>query len=238
MNDAVNLAHFLGSNVSWAEVDVRVDPRTHELICRHDSFEQQRFGKDEPLLRLEECLAFVKNNGRSVKLDLKEGGATIDWIVELVRYVGFEQGQLWFNANMEHLHEAGFRRLKAAFPGAILQCPVDFLAPLVLASPAAAQGILGMLAAWGINRYSLSWHTPGMRAVLERLEGWALDVNLYDVPDLEAFLQAALLGPRSITSDFNFPKWQYFGRGSGRDLVHHDYRAPPPALAQGSASSL
>jgi hypothetical protein len=26
-----------------------------------------------------------------------------------------------------------------------------------------------------------------------------------------------------ITSDFNFPKWQYFGRGSGADLDHHEY---------------
>jgi hypothetical protein len=43
--------------------------------------------------------------------------------------------------------------------------------------------------------------------------GW--EVNLYGVPDLEAFLEASLLLPTSITADFNFPEWRYFGRGSG-----------------------
>jgi hypothetical protein len=44
------------------------------------------------------------------------------------------------------------------------------------------------------------------------------DVNIYDVPDLETFLKTVLLMPRSVTSDFNFPKWHYFGRGSGKNL--------------------
>jgi hypothetical protein len=36
-------------------------------------------------------------------------------------------------------------------------------------------------------------------------------VNISNVPDLEAFLQAALMLPKSITSFFNFPKWFYTG---------------------------
>jgi hypothetical protein len=32
-------------------------------------------------------------------------------------------------------------------------------------------------------------------------------MNIYAVPDLVAFLQAALLLPRSLTADFNFPQW-------------------------------
>ena len=53
------------------------------------------------------------------------------------------------------------------------------------------------------------------------------------MPDLEGFLQAAVLLPRSITSDFNFPEWRYYGRGSGENGVHHEYSErsalPPPA---------
>ena len=45
----------------------------------------------------------------------------------------------------------------------------------------------------------------------------------YNVPDLKSFLQAVLLMPRSITSDFNFPKWHYYGRGSGQDSEHYEY---------------
>lgn len=36
------------------------------------------------------------------------------------------------------------------------------------------------------------------------LEGWGFEVNIYDVPDLEPFLKAALLLPTSLTADFNF----------------------------------
>lgn len=229
VNDADNLAHFLGSNVSWAEVDVRVDAHTGDLICRHDSFVETPLGKDEPLLQVDECLRRLRTNGRSVKLDLKEGGATVDRVLEQVTRAGFEEEQLWFNSNVEHLQERGFGHLRAAYPRAILQCPVGFLAPLVLASPATAQAILNMLAEWGINRYSLGWFTPNMREVFKTLDAWGLKINIYDVPDLEAFLQATLLGPVSITADFNFPKWQYYGRGSGRGRVHHDYSAPSPA---------
>ena len=49
-------------------------------------------------------------------------------------------------------------------------------------------------------------------------------VNIYDVPNLEAFLQAALIMPRSLTSDFNFPKWSYFGKGSGQSGDYFRYK--------------
>ena len=52
-------------------------------------------------------------------------------------------------------------------------------------------------------------------------------MNIYAVPDLEAFLQAALLLPRSLTADFNFPQWHYFGRGSGERRDYYQYRLVP-----------
>jgi len=62
------------------------------------------------------------------------------------------------------------------------------------------------------------------RRLFDRLDEWGYDVNIYAVPDLEAFLQAALLLPRSLTADFNFPQWQYFGRGSGEGRAYHRYQ--------------
>ena len=55
------------------------------------------------------------------------------------------------------------------------------------------------------------------------MDQWGFEVNIYNVPDLEAFLQAVLLMPRSITSDFNFPEWHYYGRGSGHNNMHYEY---------------
>ena len=62
-----------------------------------------------------------------------------------------------------------------------------------------------------------------MRHFFDQMDQWGFEVIIYNVPDLEAFLQAVLLLPRSITSDFNFPKWHYYGRGSGKNLRRYEY---------------
>jgi hypothetical protein len=41
---------------------------------------------------------------------------------------------------------------------------------------------------------------------MDRMDAWGYEVNIYNLPDLEAFLQALVLLPRSITSDFHF-RW-------------------------------
>jgi len=43
------------------------------------------------------------------------------------------------------------------------------------------------------------------------------------VPDHESFLEAVLLMPCSLTADFNFPQWDYYGRGSGERRRYHRY---------------
>lgn len=65
---------------------------------------------------------------------------------------------------------------------------------------------------WGLTRVPLDWTTPAMREGLNAMERFGWEVNIYGVPDLEAFLQAALLLPASVTADFNFPEWNYHGR--------------------------
>ena len=85
---------------------------------------------------------------------------------------------------------------------------------------------------WGVNRFSLSWLTPEKRRLFDQMNQWGFEVNIYDVPDLEAFLQATLLLPRSITSDFNFPKWNYYGQGSGENLVRYEYLVRPTVAVQ------
>ena len=81
-----------------------------------------------------------------------------------------------------------------------------------------------LLTSWGVNRFSVSWAGEHARALLESLEDFGCQVNLYAVPDLEAFLRAALMLPTSITTDFNFPAWHYFGRGAGEQHQYHRYK--------------
>ena len=139
----------------------------------------------------------------------------MDKVLQLVDAYDFDDSRLWVNGNVERLQEQGFRMLARAHPKAVLQCPVDFLAPLVSSAPDKAKEILHMFTMWGINRFSIDWRTQDMRAFFDQMDGWGFEVNIYNVPDLKSFLQAVLLMPRSITSDFNFPKWHYYGRGVG-----------------------
>ena len=223
VNDEPNLRQFLGSNVKWAECDVHLDPTGSELILRHDNFAENPLAENEEWLMLDRLLEVLHERGRHLKLDLKAGGAVVDKVLALVNDIGFSDECLWFNGNVERLQEHRIRQLAAARPGAIIQCPVDFLAPLICSAVQKACEILEMLSDWGVNRFSISWLTRDMREFLEQMDQWGYEVNIYNVPDLEAFLQAVLLTPRSVTSDFNFPKWYYYGHGSGARGEQYEY---------------
>jgi hypothetical protein len=222
VNDDVNLREFLSSTVGWGELDVRRDPR-QRLVLRHDSFDRTPWSRDEPLLTLAAALEAFAEHVRGLKLDLKDGTGVVDEVLALLDGHGFDDDRLWFNASIEAVGADGFRRLRSAYPGAIVQCPVDFLAPLVVAAPRRARTVLAMLAGWGISRFSVAWGLESTRCLVRQLEEWGYEVNLYAVPDHESFLQAVLLMPRSLTADFNFPQWNYYGRGSGEKRRYHRY---------------
>jgi len=227
VNDRWNLRQFLGSPVSWGECDVRTDP-LGRLVLRHDSFDETPWTPDEHLSSLGDMVDAFARNARGLKLDLKQPTRDrIDEVCDRVLDVigdRLDDDHLWFNASIESLGEAGFRGLAITRPGAILQCPIDFLTPLVLSAPTRARDLLDMLRDWGVNRFSIAWGSLHTRRLFDRLDEWGYDVNIYAVPNLEAFLQATLLLPRSLTADFNFPQWQYFGRGSGEKRAYHRYQ--------------
>jgi hypothetical protein len=212
VNDEHNLRQFLASEIGWAEIDVRRDP-IGRLVLRHDSFLESPWARDEALLPLTDCLEVLRRTGRSVKLDLKEGGEVVEEVLDAARRFGFSDEELWFNGSIETLGREDFARLRRARRDAILQSPIDFLVPLLLAAPELAEEVLATMSSWGVTRVSLDWRTPGVRDVLDVVEGLGWRVNLYGVPDLEAFLEAVLLLPVSVTADFNFPEWSYDGRG-------------------------
>jgi hypothetical protein len=221
VNDRANLRHFLASPVRWGECDVRRDPRGR-LALRHDSFGGAAVdGSAAPLLA-EELLRVADAGGKGVKLDVKERG-TLEDLVALVGRVGVAGDDLWFNGRVDVLGKAGFRLLRATWPDAIVQCPVDSLAPVVLTDPDRGRVLLDALATWGVDRFSLAWDTTHSATLLDRFDHWGYEVNLYAVQALDDFLRAVLLLPRSVTADFNFPEWHYFGRGAGRGGRYHRY---------------
>ena len=218
VNDPHNLRQFVTSEVRWAELDVRRDP-IGRIVLRHDSFVELPWNSHERLESLRDCLEVLRENGRSVKIDLKEGVELVDDVLDIVASLGFADDELWFNGSIETLGRDGFARLRAKHPNSVRQCPIDFLVPLVLAAPELAADVLELLGGWGITRLSLDWRTTGARDVLDAVEQLGWEVNLYGVPDLESFLEAAILLPASVTADFNFPEWDHDGRGPRPSIV-------------------
>ncbi len=223
INDTPNMRQFLASNVEWGEADVRLDPASEQLVLRHDSLDGAHPCRREDLLPLEEVLESVGASGKSIKLDLKEGGSVVHESLAALRSSGFDDSRVWFNANAHVLGKQGFAVLQDAYPSAIFQVPIDAMVPLLLSRPEEGLECLEELRSWGINRLSVKWNKPQMSVLVDRLNSWGFETNVYNVPDLKAFLKTALLLPRSITSDFNFPQWNYFGRGSGQEGKYHEY---------------
>jgi phosphoglycolate phosphatase-like HAD superfamily hydrolase len=228
VNDEANLRQFLASPVRWGELDVRCDPGGR-LVLRHDAFEGldglgsvDGLGGVDGLLTVRSALTELHRAGKAVKLDVKDADA-LDELLVLVAEAGLGDGDLWFNGRLDVLGEDGVRTIRAAHPDAIVQVPIDFLGPLVTAMPDEATGLLRTLTDWGVTRFSVAWTEAEGRDLFEQLDQWGYEVNLYAVPDLEQFLRAALMLPRSITADFNFPEWHYFGRGSGQQGRYHRY---------------
>jgi hypothetical protein len=215
VNDPANLRQFIASEVFWAEIDVRYDP-SGELILRHDSFETIPALPDEEWLVYDEAVAKLVNNGNGIKFDIKGGADVLDRVLESIAFLQLSDDRLWFNGELESIGEEDFHRIRAAHPAAIVQCPVGWMNPLLEAAPDEAHRILEMLAGWGMSRFSVNWEDTNARAMFEELTGWGYEVNFYGVVDLEDFLEAAVLLPRSVTSDFNFPQWHFYGLGSGQ----------------------
>ena len=222
VNEEANLRHFLSSEVRWAESDVRLDP-LDRLVLRHDSFEKTPWSRSEHAFLLDDLLERIRGRGRAVALDLKEGGPAVARVLDSVECAGLAEADVRFMGCIDDVGEAGVRLIRSRLEDVDVSVPVDFLAPLIAAAPSLADQVLDELHRWGVTTLSLAWTTPAIRTLLDELDGRGWGVNVFGVEDLEAFLDAALLLPRAVIADFNFPDWHYYGRGSGEELAYHRY---------------
>jgi hypothetical protein len=226
IHDVVNLAQFMASEVHWGEFDVQIDPTQTDLALPLSSLGYPSWQHYRGGATLDYLLTCLHQRKKGIKLDLKAGDSTLEELLKLIALHGIQDKYLWFNGEVEQLQEAGFRRLATRHPRAIIQCSINFLASLIHDAPVKAKELLNLLQSWGINRFAISWQTPNLKQFYDQVAEWGFEVNIYDVPDLEAFLKAVLLAPHSITSDFNFPQWSYYGKGGGAEQAPSEYGLP------------
>jgi hypothetical protein len=218
VNDAVNLRQFLGSPIRWGEVDMRLDS-DGGLVIRHDTDRADDvYGDDVPSPG--DVIDAFRDAGKGMTIDLKDESA-LDAVLGLVTASDLPEDSLCINGRVDKLHEPGLRKIVKTCPDARLQCPVEFLGPMVAAMPEHARRVVTTLQHWGVDQFSVAWPHAHACILLEQLDAWGVDVNLYAVTDLPDFLSAVLMLPRSITAEFTMPEWHYFGRGIGNDGRFH-----------------
>jgi len=223
INDRENLQEFLKSNVEWGEVDVRRNPKTQQLITRHDSYRKSPKFEGEQEQSFKECLKSFKANNRKVKVDFKQGPKVFDQVADVLHSLNFQDEEIWFHGDIHKLYPRGFKKLRQLFPNAIIQTTMDGFNKMILRRPRVAHRALKTYTRWGVSRFLLTWQSPNIAQILEQMDTWDYEVNFYEIPDLQNFLQAVLMLPCGITTDYNFPEWHHYGRGSGQDLRWHIY---------------
>ena len=152
-------------------------------------------------LSIDSVLTQVRHVDRSVRLDLTSPDL-VDQVLAATARTDTSGERLWVSGPLELLGEYGVRALRKAHPEATISCPVDFLAPLAFAAIEQALETLDLLRAWGVNRVSIRWTQPRVRRLLGVLQAWGQEVDIYDLPDRTSSLEAAVLLPRSVTSDW------------------------------------
>ncbi len=223
INDSDNLQEFLRSTVKWGEVDVRRNPETKQLMTRHDSYHKSPKFTGEEEQSFEECLRTFKAHNRSVKVDFKQGRSVINEVAEILHRLGFADDEIWFHGDIHKLYPNGFKKLRRLFPEATIQTTMDSFNKMIVRHPQVTRRALKTYARWGVNRFLLTWQSPDIAQILSRMDAWGYEVNFYEIPDLNNFLQVVLLLPAGITTDYNFPEWHHYGRGSGQNLQWHIY---------------
>lgn len=202
VNHEASLLRFLASNVHWADLSLLTNP--WETAALEDADSDVQATSD--LFR--EFATRLHARRRGIRVELKTDQVLNQRLYDSLRMAQIPAENIWFHADVEQLSEAGFRYLAETHPGAVIEVSIDFLVPLILNGTPLAESVLDRLSDWGVNRFSLSWSAPRIRAVHETLEHWGFEITIYGVRNLEIFLQAVLLSPVAICSDFDFPEWR------------------------------
>ena len=87
VNDEENLGQFLRSGIRWAEIDLRRDP-VGRLVLRHDGFDERPWNREERSLPAHRSIDRIVAADRSIKLDIKENGDTLQAAMDLIDSYG------------------------------------------------------------------------------------------------------------------------------------------------------
>jgi len=199
INNENSLLNFLSSNVYWSDITAVASAFVNSGVSKNEH--------ESSKIRLLSYLSTLLDHNKGIRIalpaDAKRGGK----LIKSLKNYEIDSSRLWLTGRVDTLGESFFRLLRDTFPEARLECPIDFLIPVVMSATDKAEHILDIYMNWGIQRFSLSWKSEYIKRVYPSLEKRGFDIIINGVSSLQEFLQAVLLLPTAIVSDFNYPMW-------------------------------
>jgi hypothetical protein len=216
VNDLKNLEFFLKSDIYWAEGDLRAE-ENGTLVLRHDPWDSHPFRTGESRLEASEWLDILLKSGRGIQIDIKEGGATLESLIRLLKDRHVPEERMWFTTNLKDIALEDYGRLAREFPKVPLQSAIPLRFMFQDMSAAERGEWLGINRSIGVRHLAMSWYEEPAAEELKELREAGFGVHFFYVNTAADILKAAALKPDSITSDFHVPEWGLFGRGSGEN---------------------
>jgi hypothetical protein len=220
-NDPKNLELFIKSKIRWAEGDVRGDPEGR-LVLRHDSFDSHPPHSGEALLDFRDWLRDLLRAGKSIQIDLKEGGETAERVIRALREHRVPQDRLWLTTNLKDVAMEDYARLGREFPKSPLQSAIPHRFMFQDMDRGERQAWMELNRGLGVRHLAISWYEDPQAHELDEIREAGFGVHFFYVNTLDDFGKAAALKPDSITSDFHIPEWGLYGRGSGENGFYLD----------------
>ena len=199
IHDTIQMDGFLASNVQWGDITDLVN-----RIYYANKFGENSDTQVKDISIYEHMVGMMAEMHKGARLDLISEFIEVNGYLEVVSQFGFRPDQLWFRVNLDRFNGEDIRQLAMRFPGATIECQADFLTPLLMDANEKLDQLLARLELFGINRFGVDWNTRKMKQMVEWLVDNGRNVTLNNVCGYDAFLQAVLMGPRAILSDFSF----------------------------------
>ncbi|QDU68710.1 hypothetical protein [Engelhardtia mirabilis] len=212
-----DLDAFLGSTVRWAEIPIRRGGQGDVVLAGEDGFQPS----------LDEVLGVLAQCNKGARLRLDSDPRLRARVLRILVQSGFSNQDLRLAAEPLSGASIGFQELADACPGALLECPLDFLGPVLAIDPLAARALVESLTSQGVGRFLLARGGGDRLAVSAALRSWGQRYDVGNIEDLGGLLEVFREGPSGLTTDFGLAT-----RPRLRQAVDAAMGAAPPVARQ------
>lgn len=204
LTSSVTLENFKTSPIYWGNLTVRRRHDGENFVLRQQSYNKKPPNNESNRLSLNRAVEILEGCEKGLMFDLKFESDHLYQFINQLDDQDLKENSLGFSIELGLLGRDDINRIQQAFPESRIQLSVNFLSDVILGDPAKAKILLDEIQkGWKIDELSVNWQVFNKERLLDQLREWGFEINIRNVPNLEQFLQSALLLPDTITANIN-----------------------------------